>query len=159
MQDDRASYDVAVIGAGINGAGIARDAALRGLRVVVLEQDDLCSGTSAISSRLIHGGLRYLEYAEIPLVFESLRERITLRHIAPHLVKPLRINIPVYESARRGPLLIRIGMILYDLLSVGKTVPGHEMLGREKAIEAEPGLRHEGLRAMARYYDAQVEFA
>ena len=94
MHDGRASYDVAVIGAGINGAGIARDAALRGLRVIVLDQDDLCSGTSAISSRLIHGGLRYLEYGEIPLVFESLRERITLRRIAPHLVKPLRISIP-----------------------------------------------------------------
>jgi glycerol-3-phosphate dehydrogenase len=159
MQDGRASYDVAVIGAGINGAGIALDAALRGLKVIVLDQDDMCSGTSAISSRLIHGGLRYLEYAEFPLVFESLRERITLRRIAPHLIKPLRINIPVYESARRGPLLIRLGMILYDLLSVGKTVPGHDMLGRRKAIEAEPGLEHGGLRAMARYYDAQVEFA
>ncbi len=131
MQEDRASYDVAVIGAGINGAGIACDAALRGLKVVVLDQDDMCSGTSAISSRLIHGGLRYLEYAEFPLVFESLRERITLRRIAPHLIRPLRINIPVYASARRGPLLIRLGMILYDLLSVGKTVPGHDMLGRD----------------------------
>ena len=151
--------DVAVIGAGINGAGIALDAALRGLRVIVLDQDDMCSGTSAISSRLIHGGLRYLEHAELPLVFESLRERITLRRIAPHLVRPLRINIPVYAAARRGPLMIRLGMILYDLLSVGKTVPGHDMLGRAKAIEAEPGLQHVGLRAMARYYDAQVEFA
>jgi glycerol-3-phosphate dehydrogenase len=159
MQDSRPSYDVAVIGAGINGAGIALDAALRGLRVIVLDQNDMCSGTSAISSRLIHGGLRYLEYAEFPLVFESLRERITLRRIAPHLIKPLRICIPVYESARRGPLLIRLGMILYDMLSVGKTVPGHDMLGRNKAIAAEPGLQHEGLRAMARYYDAQVEFA
>jgi glycerol-3-phosphate dehydrogenase len=159
MQDGRPGYDVAVIGAGINGAGIALDAALRGLRVIVLDQDDMCSGTSAISSRLIHGGLRYLEHAELPLVFESLRERITLRRIAPHLIRPLRINIPVYDSARRGPLMIRMGMILYDLLSVGKTVPGHDMLGRAKAIEAEPGLQHEGLRAMARYYDAQVEFA
>ena len=159
MAERRQGYDVAVIGAGINGAGIALDAALRGLRVIVLDQDDMCSGTSAISSRLIHGGLRYLEHAELPLVFESLRERITLRRIAPHLVRPLRINIPVYESARRGPLMIRLGMILYDLLSVGKTVPGHDMLGRDKAIAAEPGLQHEGLRAMARYYDAQVEFA
>jgi glycerol-3-phosphate dehydrogenase len=159
MQNERASYDVAIIGAGVNGAGIALDAALRGLRVIVLDQDDMCSGTSAISSRLIHGGLRYLEHAEFPLVFESLRERITLRRIAPHLVRPLRINIPVYASARRGPLLIRLGMILYDLLSVGKTVPGHDMLNREQAIAAEPGLQHDGLRAMARYYDAQVEFA
>jgi len=159
MSSEPASFDVAVIGAGINGAGIACDAALRGLRVVVLEQNDLCSGTSAISSRLIHGGLRYLEYGELPLVFESLRERITLRRIAAHLVKPIRICIPIYESARRGPLLIRLGMILYDLLSVRKTVPVHDMLSRKEAIEAEPGLAKEGLRAEARYYDAQVAFA
>ena len=152
-------YDVAIIGAGINGAGIARDAALRGLRVVVLEQNDLCSGTSAISSRLIHGGLRYLEHAEIPLVFESLRERITLRKIAVHLVKPLRIAIPVYESARRGLWLIRFGMLAYDLLSVGKSVPGHEILGRDAILEAEPGLASSGLRGAARYFDAQVTFA
>jgi len=152
------AYDLAVIGAGINGAGIARDAALRGLHVVILDQDDLCSGTSAVPSRLIHGGLRYLEYGEIPLVFESLRERITLRHIAPHLVRPLRICIPVYAGAKRGPLTIRLGMIAYDLLSVGKSVPGHEMLGRDEILAVDPGLRAEGLRAAARYYDAQVAF-
>ena len=151
-------YDLAVIGAGINGAGIARDAALRGLRVVIVDQDDLCSGTSAIPSRLIHGGLRYLEYGEIPLVFESLRERITLRRIAPHLVRPLRICIPVYAGARRGPFVIRLGMIAYDLLSAGKTMPGHEMLGRDEILAADPGLLAEGLRAAALYYDAQVAF-
>lgn len=159
MSDDSAPYDVAIIGAGINGAGIARDAALRGLRVVILEQDDVCSGTSAVSSRLIHGGLRYLEYGEIPLVYESLRERITLREIAAHLVRPIRICIPVYKAARRGPFLIRLGMIAYDLLSVGKTVPAHDMLNRDEAIEFEPGLEQDGLRATARYYDAQVTFA
>lgn len=158
MSDDGA-FDVAVIGAGINGAGIACEAALRGLRVIVLDKNDLCSGCSAASSRLIHGGLRYLEYAEIPLVFESLRERITLRHIAAHLVEPLRICIPVYKGARRGPLMIRLGMIAYDLLSVGKTVPGHDMLSRDEIIASEPGLLHDGLRAAARYYDAQVAFA
>lgn len=159
MPKEPASFDVAVIGAGINGAGIACDAALRGLRVVVLEQNDLCSGTSAISSRLIHGGLRYLEYGELPLVFESLRERITLRRIAAHLVKPIRICIPIYKSAKRGPLLIRLGMIVYDLLSVGKTVPAHDMLSRDEAIAAEPGLAKDGLCGEARYYDAQVAFA
>ena len=153
------TYDVAVIGAGINGAGIARDAALRGLKVIVLDKNDVCTGCSAASSRLIHGGLRYLEYAEFPLVFESLRERITLRRIAAHLVTPLRICIPIYKGAKRGPLLIRLGMILYDLLSVGKTVPGHDMLKGEAAIENEPGLKSDGLRAAARYYDAQVAFA
>lgn len=152
-------YDVAVIGAGINGAGIARDAAMRGLKVVVLEQNDLCSGTSAASSRLIHGGLRYLEYGEIPLVFESLRERITLRKIAPHLVHPLRITIPIYDGAKRGPLLIRLGMILYDLLSAGKTVPRHDKLDRDQMLKAEPGLAAQGLRAAVRYFDAQITFA
>jgi glycerol-3-phosphate dehydrogenase len=159
MSIDPQSFDVAVIGAGINGAGIARDAALRGLRVIVLEQNDLCSGTSAISSRLIHGGLRYLEYAEIPLVFESLRERRALRRIAPHLVQPLRISIPIYASARRGPLLIRLGMLAYDMLSFGKYMPRHEMLSRHEMLAIEPGLRADGLRAAARYFDAQVTFA
>lgn len=109
-------FDVAIIGAGVNGAGIAVDAALRGMRVVILDKNDMCSGCSAISSRLIHGGLRYLEYGEIPLVYESLRERRNLRLNAPHLVTPLRICIPIFEGARRGPLLIRLGMIAYDLL-------------------------------------------
>lgn len=152
-------FDVAIIGAGVNGAGIARDAALRGLRVIVLDKNDMCSGTSAISSRLIHGGLRYLEYAEIPLVYESLHERMRLRQNAPHLVKPLRISIPVFEKARRGPLLIRLGMIAYDILSFNKRLPRHEMLNREQIMSEEPGLRHEGLRAAARYFDAQVAFA
>lgn len=154
-----ARYDVAIIGAGVNGAGIARDAALRGLRVIILDKNDMCSGTSAISSRLIHGGLRYLEYAEIPLVYESLHERRCLRRIAVHLVKPLRISIPVFKGARRGPLLIRLGMIAYDILSFNKLLPRHDMLGRDAIKKAEPGLRDEGLRAAARYYDAQVTFA
>jgi len=157
--DDSQQFDVAIIGAGINGAGIARDAALRGLRVIVLEQNDLCTATSAWCSRLVHGGLRYLEYAEFPLVFESLRERITLRKTAAHLVQPIRICIPIYKSARRGPLLIRLGMTIYDLLSVGKTVPRHEMLNRDATVEAEPGLLSEGLRGSACYFDAQVTYS
>ncbi len=155
----RPHFDIAVIGAGVNGAGIARDAALRGLKTVVIEQNDVCSGTSAWSSRLIHGGLRYLEYAEIPLVYESLHERRTLRTIAPHLVQPLRINIPIYAGAKRPPWMIRLGMLSYDLLSLGKKMPGHEMLGAAAFIEQEPGVRKEGLRAAARYFDAQVTFA
>ncbi|MBT8442843.1 MAG: glycerol-3-phosphate dehydrogenase/oxidase [Gammaproteobacteria bacterium] len=151
-------YDVAIIGAGVNGAGIARDAALRGLRVVVLEQNDMCSGTSAYSSRLIHGGLRYLEYGEIPLVYESLHERRHLRDIAPHLVAPIRIGIPIYEGARRGPLLIRLGMLAYDLLSLGKRMPRHEMLSRNALLSEAPGLESDGLRGGARYFDAQVTF-
>ena len=152
-------YDLAVIGAGVNGAGIARDAALRGLRVIVLDQGDVCSGTSAWSSRLIHGGLRYLEYAEFPLVYESLHERRTLRRIAAHLVKPVRITIPVYQGARRGAWLVRLGMLAYDLLSLGKEMPGHDMLSRKELLAEAPGLNPDGLDAGARYYDAQVRYA
>ncbi|MBT8103662.1 MAG: glycerol-3-phosphate dehydrogenase [Gammaproteobacteria bacterium] len=159
MSSERRHFDVAIVGAGINGAGIARDAALRGLSVVIFDKDDMCTGCSWISSRLIHGGLRYLEYAEIPLVYESLHERRCLRLTAEHLVKPLRICIPIFKGARRGPLLIRLGMIAYDLLSVGKLVPGHEMLSGDAMRKEEPGLRSEGLRAAARYYDAQIKFA
>ena len=156
---DGQTYDLAVIGAGINGAGIARDAALRGLKVIIFDKNDMCSGCSAISSRLVHGGLRYLEYGEIPLVYESLHERRYLRLTAPHLVEQLRITIPVYAGARRGPLLIRLGMLAYDLLSLRKTVPNHEMLSSSQMHAEEPGLLAQGLRAAARYYDAQVTFA
>lgn len=159
MADKEPDFDLAVIGAGINGAGIARDAALRGLRVIVLDKNDFCSGTSAASSRLIHGGLRYLEYGELPLVYESLHERRYLRDIASHLVKPLRISIPIYENARRGPLLVRLGMLLYDVLSWNKRMPRHEMLNRDELQAAAPALNIQGLRAGARYYDAQVTFA
>ncbi len=152
-------YDVAVIGAGINGAGIARDAALRGLSVVVFDKNDMCSGTSAVSSRLIHGGLRYLEYGEIPLVYESLHERRCLRNIAGHLVKPIRITIPVFVDGRRSKRLVRLGMIAYDLLSWNKRLPRHEMLDRSELLAEEPGVRQDGLVGAARYYDAQVTFA
>ncbi len=152
-------YDVAIIGAGVNGAGIARDAALRGLKVIVFDKNDMCSGTSAVSSRLIHGGLRYLEYAEIPLVYESLHERRCLRHIAKHLVKPLRISIPIFSGARRGRWLIRLGMIAYDMLSLRKRLPRHDMLKGDEIKREEPGLNSVGLLGAARYYDAQITFA
>src|SRR5262245_26457879 len=94
------SFDVAVIGGGITGAGIARDAALRGLRTALIEANDFASGTSSRSSRLIHGGVRYLEHGHLHLVFESSRERRTLLQIAPHLVRPLAFTWPVYRGAR-----------------------------------------------------------
>ncbi len=152
-------YDIAVIGGGINGAGIARDAALRGLRVILLEKNDFGSGTTSWSSRLIHGGLRYLEYGEIPLVFESLHERRRLRQVAPHLVDRIRINIPIYRSSRRGKFIITLGMIAYDLLSIGKKIPRHRMLDCDELIAEEPGLSSDGLVGGAQYYDAQVTFA
>jgi glycerol-3-phosphate dehydrogenase len=159
MRDDARNCIVAVIGAGINGAGIARDAALRGLSVVLFDKGDVCNGTSWASSRLIHGGLRYLEYGEIPLVYESLHERRHLRRIASHLVKPLRICIPIYRGAKRGPLLIKLGLLGYDLLSWRKPLPRHKMLDGEEIRAREPGLLRDELRAAACYYDAQVTFA
>ena len=156
---DDGAYDLIVIGAGINGAGIARDAALRGLKTLLLDQGDLASGTTSWSSRLIHGGLRYLEYREVGLVRESLRERERLLKLAPHLVRPLPLMIPIYTGDRRGPLLIRAGMVAYDLLSFDKSLPRHTMYSAEVALTRAPGLRREGLRGAAVYYDAQVPFA
>ena len=159
MNNTSNEFDLIVIGGGINGAGIARDAAERGLKVLLLEKNDFGSGTSSWSSRLIHGGLRYLEYGEVPLVFESLRERRVLQRIAPHLVRRLPLTVPVYEHSKRGMWLIRMGMIAYDLLSIGKSVPRHRMLSRQKLMEAMPGLNQVGLRGGARYFDAQVTYA
>ncbi|HJU55339.1 MAG TPA: glycerol-3-phosphate dehydrogenase, partial [Pyrinomonadaceae bacterium] len=153
------TFDLIVIGAGINGAGIARDAAMRGLKVLLLDKGDISSGTSAWSTRLIHGGLRYLEHGEVGLVRESLRERERLLRVAPHLVRPLPMLIPVYRGARRGLLTIRAGMILYDLLSSGKSLERHRMLSAEETRARAPGLALENLRGAALYYDAQVEYA
>lgn len=152
-------FDVIIIGAGINGAGIARDAAMRGLKVLLLDKGDIASGTSSASTRLIHGGLRYLEHFEFGLVRESLRERETLLRIAPHLVRPLAITIPIYTQSKRGRATIRAGMIAYDLLSWGKSLPRHRMLSRAETLQQSPGLNQEGLLGSSQYFDAQVEFA
>ncbi len=157
LRDNR--FDLLVIGAGINGAGIARDAAMRGLRVLLLDKGDIASGTTSWSSRLIHGGLRYLEYGEVGLVRESLHERETLLHMAAHLVRPLPLLIPIYESDRRGKGLVRLGMIGYDVLSTGKSLDRHRMLSAKAAIGRAPGLAREGLTGAALYYDGQVEYA
>src|SRR5215217_6023568 len=133
---ERQVFDVIVIGAGINGAGIARDAAMRGLRVLLLDKGDISSGTTQWATRLIHGGLRYLEHYEFALVRESLRDREAL-HIAPHLVKPLGFLVPIYEGASHGPLLIRMGMNFYDALSYDKSMDRHKMLGRKQVEDRE----------------------
>ncbi len=151
-------FDLIVIGAGINGAGIARDATLRGLSVLLVDKGDVGAGTTSRSTRLVHGGLRYLEHFEVPLVRESLRERETLLHIAPHLVHPLSFLLPIYEEHKRRPVLIRAGMMAYDALSLDKSLERHRMLSRDEALRREPGLRADGLRGAAAYYDAQAAY-
>lgn len=148
-------FDLLVVGGGINGAGIARDAALRGLRVCLAEKEDWGWGTSSKSSMLAHGGLRYLEQFELRLVHESLQEREHLLRQAPHLVRPLRFLYPLYPevAARRT---VRVGLWLYDRLSHGKSLPKRRYLKREQVLEAVPALNPEGLQGGATYSDAQV---
>jgi glycerol-3-phosphate dehydrogenase len=159
MASQQTQFDVIVIGAGINGAGIARDAAMRGLKVMLLDRGDIGGGTSSWSTRLIHGGLRYLEHGEFRLVRESLRERSCLLNIAPHLVRPLRLMVPIYQEARRGWWTIRAGMMAYDALSVDNMLPRHRMLSLAETLQQAPALNREGLRGAAVFFDAQVEFA
>ncbi len=156
---ERERFDAIIIGAGINGAGIARDAALRGLRVLLLDKGDIAGGTTAWSTRLIHGGLRYLEHGEFGLVRESLRERERLLRLAPHLVRPLPLLIPLYKNAARAPRTIRAGLCAYDLLSFDKSLAPHRALTRAATLQRAPGLAAEDLRGGAVYYDAQVEYA
>jgi glycerol-3-phosphate dehydrogenase len=151
--------DVVVIGAGVNGAGIAWDAAARGLRVALLDKGDIGSGTSSWSSRMVHGGLKYLEKKDVRLVRESLREREWLLQAAPHLVKPLRFVLPFYRGNSHGEKILRLGMVVYDILSFDKTVDHHRTYSKEQLLKLCPGLQPEGLRGGAAYYDAQVEFA
>ncbi|MDJ0571312.1 MAG: glycerol-3-phosphate dehydrogenase [Pleurocapsa sp. MO_192.B19] len=158
-QIQQTDYDVIIIGGGINGAGVARDAALRGLRTILIEKTDFASGSSSWSTRLIHGGLRYLEYFEFPLVRESLKEREVLLHTAPHLVNPLQLTIPIYRDRSRPYWKIWVGMILYDIFSFDKTLPVHRMLPKAKFQQLFRSLDGENLTGGSQYYDGQVTLA
>jgi len=152
-------FDLLVIGGGITGCGIARDAALRGLRVALVEKDDFASGTSSRSSRLIHGGVRYLEHGHLHLVFESSAERRRLLRIAPHLVHPLEFTWPVYAGARIPRWKLGAGLFLYDLLALFRNVGRHHRLSRNAVLEHEPALRSDGLLGGASYFDAATDDA
>ncbi|MGO2749401.1 MAG: FAD-dependent oxidoreductase [Pseudoclavibacter sp.] len=154
----KGTFDAVVVGAGINGAAIAREAALRGLSVALLERNDFGEGTSAWNSRLIHGGLRYLEHGEIPLVYESLHDREALLHIAPHLIEPMPFIVPLYKHNHLPGWMFRIGMILYDILSLQKSLPSHRHLGVKELATEFPGLRRRGLGGGLHYYDAQISY-
>ena len=151
------SVDVVVVGGGITGAGVARDASLRGLRVALFEQTDFGSGTSSRSSRLVHGGVRYLEHGHLHLVLESSRERRRLLRIAPHLVRPLAFTWPVYAGARIPQWKLSAGLALYDALALFRNVAPHRRLAPDDVLRVEPRLRTDALRGGARYYDAAAD--
>ncbi len=140
----------------MTGAACARDAASRGFSVALIEQSDFASGTSSGSSKLIHGGLRYLEQFEFKLVFEALRERAWLLKYAPHLVRPLKFFLPVYRSDPRGPFILSLGLWLYDLLALFRAPGIHRRLKVDRLLEAMPGLKRQGIRAGFEYYDASM---
>ncbi|BAZ46156.1 glycerol-3-phosphate dehydrogenase [Chondrocystis sp. NIES-4102] len=158
-QIQQTDYDVIIIGGGINGAGVARDAALRGLKTILIEKNDFASGSSSWSTRLIHGGLRYLEYFEFPLVREALKEREVLLHTAPHLVTPLQLTIPIYRDRSRPYWKIWAGMILYDVFSFDKTLPIHRMLPKAKFQQLFRAVDQDNLVGGSQYYDGQVTLA
>ena len=155
----RGTWDLLVIGGGITGAGVARDAAGRGLRVALVDAGDIAHGTSSRSSRLIHGGLRYLETFDFRLVFEASAERRRLLALASHLVHPLPFLFPVFRKGPVGRRKLQAGMWLYDGLSLFRNIARHRMLSRKAVAEAEPALRTEDVVGAALYYDASVDDA
>ncbi|MDQ1568092.1 MAG: glycerol-3-phosphate dehydrogenase, partial [Actinomycetota bacterium] len=159
-------FDVLVIGGGITGAGVALDAAGRGLRTALVERGDFAAGTSSRSSKLVHGGLRYLQQKEFRLVYEALAERQRLLRLAPHLVKPLPFLIPIFAAGVAGQTKARayargIGMALwmYDMTGGARIGKLHQRLSRREALELMPDLDGRKLAAGFLYYDARVDDA
>ncbi len=173
----RPEISVLVIGGGINGAGLFRELALQGIDVLLVEKSDFCAGASAASGRVIHGGLRYLEYGEFRLVRESLRERNRLLVNAPHYVKPLAATIPIFtwtgglfsairqflrltsQPGDRGALIVKLGLTLYDLLArEQRSLPPHHFEWRHAALSHRPQMNPD-IIGTATYYDAQLTYA
>lgn len=158
----RETFDVLIIGGGITGAGLALDAAARGLKAALVEKRDFAAGTSSRSTKLIHGGLRYLEQFDVALVREALLERSVLTHIAPHLVEAFPFVIPIYADGRRNydhPLIMRAGLFLYDLLAGRHNLARHRRLSKEEALRLAPQLDPTGLKGALLYYDARTNDA
>lgn len=158
----RETFDLLVIGGGVTGAGVALDAASRGLRTALVEKRDFAAGTSSRTTKLIHGGLRYLEQYDFGLVREALAERETLTHTAPHLVEAYPFVIPIYQDANRNydhPLKMRLGLAFYDFLAGRTDFKRHRKLTREEALELAPGLDSQGLKGAFLYYDGRTDDA
>ncbi|MBT4129886.1 MAG: glycerol-3-phosphate dehydrogenase [Candidatus Marinimicrobia bacterium] len=155
-------FDVAIIGGGINGAGIALDLALRGVKTILLEKKDFGWYATSASTKLIHGGLRYLEYFELSLVRESMAERERLLSNASHLVHPLNLNVPVFKHSKRPAWMVHAGLTLYDILSFDKSLPNHKFMRNSKKNrnkgKIDPAINPDGLSAVLSYYDCQVPF-
>ncbi len=150
------TYDVIVVGGGVTGAGVARDAALRGLSTLLLEKRDFASGVSSKTTRLVHGGLRYLANFELDLVAAALRERAVLRRQCPYLVTPIPILIPIYRGDPHGRAVISVGIHLYELLSREKDIPHYFTAGPGRTLTMEPHLNRTGLKGSALFYDHQI---
>lgn len=153
------AFDVVVVGGGITGAGIARDAALRGLTVALLDKGDFASGTSSRSSRLVHGGVRYLEHGHFHLVFEASAERRRLLRLAPHLVRPLAFTWPVYRGQRLPVWKLAAGLTLYDALALFRNVERHRRLDARGVMAREPRLAAGRMQGGVRYFDAATDDA
>ncbi len=150
-------FDILVIGGGITGAGVLRDAALRGFHTALIEKDDFAAGTSSKSSKLIHGGIRYLQHMEFSLVHEALLERKTLMEIAPHLVHPIEVLFPVYKGSAVPAWMVKIGMLLYDGLSFSKRIGLHRIIPLGKNDKPEPMLLKKGLEKLFMYWDSRAD--
>jgi glycerol-3-phosphate dehydrogenase len=150
----RNTFDVLVVGGGIVGAGVARDAQMRGLRVLLVDQADFASGTSSRSSRLLHGGLRYLAQGRIGLVREASREKVLLRRLAPHLCQPLPFVFPVWRGDPWSFWKLAAGVHVYDALCGGRNFGRSAAYGDSTIRKKLPGLRSGGLRGAVRYFDA-----
>jgi glycerol-3-phosphate dehydrogenase len=152
-------FDLLVIGGGITGCGIAYEAASRGLAVALVDKADFAWGTSSRSSRLVHGGVRYLEHGHIHLVFESSAQRHALLRLAPHLVRPLEFTWPVYEGARISRWKLGAGLFAYDALALFRNVARHRRLSHDAVLQREPALQSAGLKGGASYFDAATDDA
>ena len=153
------TFDLLVIGGGVTGAGIARDAALRGLKVALVEKTDFAAGTSSKSSKLVHGGFRYLEHAQFRLVFEGTNERALLMKVAPHLVRPLEFLLPVYKHDKPGLFVLDVGLWIYDGLSKFSSPKLHRTVRAPRVGKIEPGLKRDQLDGALLYYDCATDDA